>query len=292
MSTEMTSERTLTPEPSTNPDPQLEGAARKEANLQSGEVQAAPKTKQELLWAARKQWFVMFCVFLGVWWGLGSFIYGTVYKDAEHVHRFKMTVADFDGGPVGAALLAAVQSVNGLKTYPTFQLVNASNTTPTKMEHDTFIGHNWGTIYATAGASARFAEVLVNESAGTNYDSSTAIVYAGAQARYVTSWASFLLPSLEQIVSTATETFARDTVMPLLTNGTVWTTNQARVLLNPVAATFSDLAPFPFGGRVFAANKLYYNLPILAAWLVLGAIGIAWTLRMRTAHTRKSTVSP
>lgn len=30
-----------------------------------------------------------------------------------------------------------------------------------------------------------------------------------------------------------------------------------------------------------ASNKLYYNLPILAAWLVLGAIAMWTTMRMR-----------
>jgi hypothetical protein len=86
----------------------------------------------------------------------------------------------------GAALLAAVQSVNGLTTYPTFHIVSTTEYTPESLEHRTFIGDNWGSIYASEGASERFFSVVANASTASSYNASTALYYAGVQARYFT----------------------------------------------------------------------------------------------------------
>jgi hypothetical protein len=76
------------------------------------------------------------------------------------------------------------------------------------------------------------------------------------------TWASYLEPGLETIADATAKLFLNTTAAPFLTNGTVWSADQARVLVNPVGSIFKDLAPFPFGGRVFV-NTVAQVFPVL-----------------------------
>ncbi|KAK4702526.1 hypothetical protein P7C70_g3701, partial [Phenoliferia sp. Uapishka_3] len=185
----MAYELLLTPDPSSNTTitadmdersgdaaENIEKAAKVNSNADTGLM--AKKR------AARRKFLLMTGINFSTFWVLGVWIFGTTYKDEEHVHHIKMSVADFDGGPVGASLLASVATYNGLSTYPTFHIANSPSQTPKSLEHEAFIGHTWGTIYAPEGASDRFAAAL-NQSAGA-YDSTAAIYYAGNQVRYIT----------------------------------------------------------------------------------------------------------
>ncbi|KAK4704068.1 hypothetical protein P7C70_g2141, partial [Phenoliferia sp. Uapishka_3] len=286
--------RSLSSDPNLSPSPEssdtvVERAERSgdaEGSKEEREGSQLDKSKTEddikaKKLGARKKWFMWYAIVLFAFWVIGSWIFGTVYKDAEHVHHIHMTVADFDGGPVGkislspsvgtrmrelihsgelgAALLAAVATYNGLPTYPTFHIVNTTSRTPTSLEHDAFIGNTWGTIYASEGASSRFA-AAINQGATTSYDFKSAD--SAEVPPFEKSWESYLEPALVQIADTAAQLFANNTVTPILSNGAGWTVNQARVLLNPISATFHNLAPYPFGGRVFV-NTVGSVFPVI-----------------------------
>ncbi|KAM0749826.1 hypothetical protein T439DRAFT_357348 [Meredithblackwellia eburnea MCA 4105] len=210
-----------------------------------------------------------------VFWAVACWMYGTLYRSEDHAYKLNVIVADFDQGPVGAALLSAIASVNGIKTYPTFHIVAANSTSPEQLQHRTFTGEFWGSYWAAEGASAAFEAALESDSVAASYNPANAWWYSGLEVRYATIWQGFLLSSFETIQASAAQVFANNTVVPYLSslNATLGV-NQARVLSGPVSASFLNLAPLEFGARV-VLNTVAFVFPCLAQFFfILGLNGI------------------
>lgn len=97
-----------------------------------------------------------------------------------------MLIADFDEGPVGSALLAAVASVNGRADYPNFVLLPSNSTSPSALQQEVFDGNAWAAMWATESASQRFRDAVSSDAAARSYDPTQAWVYTGLEVRYAT----------------------------------------------------------------------------------------------------------
>ncbi|KAM0749998.1 hypothetical protein T439DRAFT_326874 [Meredithblackwellia eburnea MCA 4105] len=208
-------------------------------------------------------------------WFVAMWLFGTLYKSSEKAYRLNVIVADFDQGPVGAALLQAINSVNGQNTYPTFHIVNASTTTPEELQHRTFTGEFWGSMWANEGSSASFTAAIANDATAATYDPTKAWSYAGLEVRYITVWQGYLLTSFQKIVIAGTQAFVKQTVVPHLTtlNSTLGA-NSARVLAAPVASTYVNLAPLQFGVRAVLNTIAFVYPALFCFFFILGMNGI------------------
>ncbi|KAM0749984.1 hypothetical protein T439DRAFT_326860, partial [Meredithblackwellia eburnea MCA 4105] len=197
------------------------------------------------------------------------------YKGSEKAYRLNVIVADFDQGPVGAALLQAINSVNGQHTYPTFHIVNASTTTPQELQHRTFTGEFWGSMWANEGSSASFTAAIANDAIAAKYDPTKAWSYAGLEVRYITVWQGYLLTSFQKIVVAGTQAFVKQSVIPHLTtlNSTLGV-NSARVLADPVASTYVNLAPLQFSVRTVLNTIAFVYPALFCFFFILGMNGI------------------
>jgi len=168
----------------------------------------------------------------------------------------------------GTALLSAVDAVNGQKDYPTFHILAANSTSPAEVLHKVWDGRYWGSIVATSGASSRFDTAVASAAAASTYDATQALEYSGLEVRYTTAWSGAVLPALNKVMQSAFARFDLDTVAPLLSSGTAYSTASAQVLARPVAATFINQTPFTYGTRI-VLNTIAFVLPFLFQFFFL-----------------------
>ena len=168
----------------------------------------------------------------------------------------------------GTALLSAVDAVNGQKDYPTFHILAANSTSPAEVLHKVWDGRYWGSIVATSGASSRFDTAVASAAAASTYDATQALEYSGLEVRYTTAWSGAVLPALNKVMQSAFARFDLDTVAPLLSSGTAYSTASAQVLARPVAATFINQTPFVYGTRI-VLNTIAFVLPFLFQFFFL-----------------------
>ncbi|CDR46497.1 hypothetical protein NBRC10512_001631 [Rhodotorula toruloides] len=215
-------------------------------------------------------------LFLPVFFITALWMYGALYHTAEHAHNLSVLVVDFDGGSVGAALLAAVRSVNGQKTLPTFVVANASSITRDEALHRVFDGEYWGAVFATAGATSRFEAALAGGGAAAGYNASQAFEYSGLEVRYPTAWSAVVLSALNRVLQTNAHIFNAQTVAPLLASSTALSPSAAQVAVNPLGSTYINLTPFSFGSRI-VLNTIGFVYPFLFQFFFLLALNGIFT---------------
>ncbi|KPV73272.1 uncharacterized protein RHOBADRAFT_55040 [Rhodotorula graminis WP1] len=210
-------------------------------------------------------------LFVVVFFACALWLFGSLYENSHHVHKFGVVVVDFDGGSVGNALLGAVNAVNGQDSLPTFHILAANSTSRDEVLHKVWQGRYWGSIIATEGASSRFEAAVASADAASTYDAAQALEYSGLEVRYTTAWSGAVLPALLQVSQTASARFSAAVVAPLLESGTSYSAASAQVLVRPVAATFVNQTPFTYGTRI-VLNTIAFVLPFLLQFFFL----LAW----------------
>ncbi|TNY22026.1 hypothetical protein DMC30DRAFT_445625 [Rhodotorula diobovata] len=210
-------------------------------------------------------------LFIVVFFCVALWLFGSLYETADHTYKLSVAIVDFDGGPVGSALLSAVNAVNGQRTFPTFHVLAANSTSPNDVLRSVFEGQYWGSIVATEGASSRFEAAIASADAATSYDASQALQYSGLEVRYATAWSGVVLPALNKVMQSAELIFEREIVAPLLTSGTAYSSPSAQVLADPIGATFINQAPFTQGTRI-VLNTIGFVLPFLFQFFFLMAM--------------------
>ncbi|GAA5983944.1 hypothetical protein JCM11641_001402 [Rhodosporidiobolus odoratus] len=216
--------------------------------------------------------------FILIFWVCALWLYGSLYKSSEKTHNLGIAIADFDGGSIGAALLSAVNAVNGQRTSPSFHILPSNSTSPKDLQHLVFTGKYWGGIYASAGATDRFNAAIGSDATAANsYNPAEALTYTGLEVRYNTVWSGFVLTNINKILLSATSIFNRETVAPLLTSGTSFSGAAAAALVNPIASTYVNLTPFSFATRI-VLNTIGFVFPSLFCFFFLVSVNTIGTL--------------
>ncbi|BGP03654.1 nitrosoguanidine resistance protein [Rhodotorula toruloides] len=246
------------------------------ASVAAGGGAGRPSQRPDPVRLALKKLIPAGSLFLPVFFITALWMYGALYQTSQHAHNLNVLVIDFDGGSVGAALLAAVRSLNGQKTLPTFVIANASSITHDEALHTVFDGEYWGAVFATEGATNRFEAALAGGSAAAAYNASQGLEYSGLEVRYPSAWSGVVLSALLRVLQTTAHIFNAQTVAPLLASGTALTPPAAQVVVNPLGSTYINLTPFSFGSRI-VLNTIGFVYPFLFQFFFLLALNGIFT---------------
>ncbi|KAL8278936.1 hypothetical protein RQP46_008605 [Phenoliferia psychrophenolica] len=210
-------------------------------------------------------------------WIASLWLYGSLWQTGPRTHHLKILVADFDGGEIGQALLAATAEMADRPTLPHFEVVDPATTSPLELQHRVWKGDVWAAIYANANSSQTLFTALSSESAAASYSAAGALSYTGLEVRYTTTWAGILQPSLVALEAATLSSFNSRTLAGLLPtlNVSNFGLSQAGVLFHPISSTFINQAPFDFGPRV-VFQTIGMVLPILMQFFLLAGMNGAF----------------
>lgn len=159
----------------------------------------------------------------------------------------------------------------------TYEIKNSSTFTLEHARQQVWDADVWCAIIANAGATDAFTAATASGSTTAgSYDAASAYTYIGSQARYPTTWSSFVLPAITQVITAASQAFAEDTVSPTLAGASAgqFSSAQVGVLLTPVSSTFLDVAPFKFSNTALL-NTIGMVLPqLFQSFFLLGLNGL------------------
>ncbi|KAK1834959.1 hypothetical protein QBC39DRAFT_368675 [Podospora conica] len=238
--------------------------------------------------AAGKNFIFLQVLFLGLF----CYIFGSLFRQAGHIHNLKIVFVDYDGGEIGEAVRAAYSSLHG-PNFPT--LVEQ---TPSQLPSSRDIFHEvcdityWGAIYITQGASTRLRDALTSPSP---YNASDTITYIWNEARYAAVVDATISLPIQQLSNAARIAYTRSlapTTAPL----------NLTLLANPWSLQSHDIQPTPQGSRaiyntivlililiqeffylatvngLFSQFRLYTRIPARRIILVRAATSLAYTL--------------
>jgi hypothetical protein len=90
-----------------------------------------------------------------LFFGLFSYLFGSLYQQGSHIHNMNVLYVDYDGGLIGTAVKQAYNALQG-NDFPT--LVEGGVTqypTPSDIEKDVCSTKYWAAIYTSPGATSR-----------------------------------------------------------------------------------------------------------------------------------------
>ncbi|KAJ2900739.1 uncharacterized protein MKZ38_002275 [Zalerion maritima] len=266
-------------------------------------------------WASRRS------SFLGPLFGLAltclvvfvanlSYMYGSMFRSPQRVHRLKILALDYDGGVVGEAMSAAYGSLEG-DEFPTFEF---RSTDGYRGEHEIREAickeGYWGAIWADAGATARLEEAVNGTGddgggggGGGGYDSTSAIgcMYSGVYYPIVAS--SYVQSSLLSLISAAgTSVYGVPGSETLFRHANLSSASSSAAFLNPISSGGSGagctvLAPTNQGMKALLNTATMVAGPLMQFFFCMGmnsmsgGAGVLSHMRIRDVYVLRLALS-
>jgi Protein of unknown function (DUF3533) len=128
--------------------------------------------------------FINFALLQLLFFGLFSYLFGSIYKQAPHVHNLNVLFVDYDSGIVGTALKNAYASLEG-HGFPTLEeRTPGQYPTPDDIERQVCSTKYWAALYTSPGATTRLENALAGGSGAQDYNRSDVLTYIWNEARY------------------------------------------------------------------------------------------------------------
>lgn len=230
-------------------------------------------------------------LFLFLFLGMVSYLFGASYGENERVKNIKVLVVDYDGGAIGQAIENVYPQLAG-DTFPTFEFVAATEyPEPAQVRSAVCKGKYWGAVYTHAGASDRLWDAVRGEAAAAGYDAADAVTCIYNQVRYAAVSDGILLSNLKAVTAASRSAYyATPNGTAALAGLDRNSTAAVQAFLNPIDATFDYIKPMAQGSRVFL-NTVGMVMPILAQFFFLmpftmisGGMGVLARGRIRDVY--------
>ncbi|KAL2824210.1 hypothetical protein BDW59DRAFT_180301 [Aspergillus cavernicola] len=230
---------------------------------------------------------------------LFSYIFGSLYQQAQHTHNLNVAFVDYDGGLIGTAVRQAYRQLSGDDFPSLIEHSPSQYSQPASLRSAVCNIDYWGALYVAANASDRLATALTNAEVASSYNRSDVLTWIWNEARYPT-----VIDSLAQQIQSLSET-ARLAYVQLNGTGAIQTldttnsaapTNQgSRIVYNTLViillliqeffflATVNGLyAQFGLFGRIQAKRMIIFRFMISAIYALAGSVcvtGAIWAFR-------------
>lgn len=200
-----------------------------------------------------------------------SYLYGSLFHDAEKTHRLNILLVDYDQGILGQSLAAAVATLRsdtflGIDTHTVQEYPD-----PAELIHAVRNGDFWGGVYTHPGASKRLELALQGGGAASTYNTSDVVTYVFNGVRYPTVAQGFIQSNMETLISIMRLEYNSINGTQVLLSGEVTDEAAAQVLLNPFISTNINIKHTEQGTRVLL-NTVTMILPIIQQFFFLMAL--------------------
>lgn len=181
-------------------------------------------------------------------WIVLPLYWGANWKNPSEIHNLNGIIVDFDGGPVGAAIVQAFQQATGPPTQLSWYTQPASDfpNGPSDVGQLVLNRDSWFAVSINPGASANLANAIAT--ADPTYNGSLAVTGYGEEARSEEVYDFWILPNAEQILVQACQTFAIHNAKSLAANTSISLINllatAPTVVTQPLFYTIDNLRPF------------------------------------------------
>lgn len=236
--------------------------------------------RNDKFWNDKKKKFAIavgasFILIQLLFFGMLSYLYGSVYEDSTRVHHFNFLMVDYDGGIIGESLRRASSALAG-PSFPTvYEKTGSQYPTEQDVIHAVWEGEYWGAVFTSPNASQRLSRALNGGQAAATYNANLTITYVYNEARYSTMEAGYIVGNFQKLVSLTRLVYNKMNGTGALESLNQTSPQAVQVLLNPISATPINLKPMP------QATKVLYNtasmvMPIMMQFFFLMAVnGVA-----------------
>ncbi|KAL3430077.1 hypothetical protein BDV09DRAFT_30577 [Aspergillus tetrazonus] len=200
-----------------------------------------------------------------------SYLYGTAYRGSLRYSTMKVLYVDYDGGAVGQSVTTAYTKIQGPGFPTVHQHTQEEYPTEQDIQEAVCKGDYWGAIYSVPGVSSRITDALSSSDSAKAYDSTQALGYIYKSAIYP-AYAQGVYSNLVQLSQAAAAVYKQTSLTAALNAVNVSDPFIAKIVLDPVSSTSTDIQPMNQGVR-FYYNTVSMVMPILIQFFFIMAIG-------------------
>lgn len=221
---------------------------------------------------------------------LFSYLFGSLFRQTDHIHNINVVFVDYDGGLIGTAVRQAYQQLEG-EGFPT--LIERS---PQQFESPAILQSAvcnidyWAALYTTPNASGRLATALTGGDAAS-YNQSDVLIYIWNEARYSTVADSAIASNLDNLSQTARVAYYQLNGTGALQTLPRTDVAAVEVFASPWTLTAVDIQPTTQGSRLIY-NTLVFILILIQDFFFLGTVnGLYAQLNLWTKLSPKRMVT-
>lgn len=230
------------------------------SNRISGRDPSVAALRYGFLSAALKNFLMLQFLFFALF----AYIFGSLYKQTDHIYNLDVLFVDYDGGAVGAAVRSAYAELGG-KGFPTNQERAADELVMGELRGEVCGAKYWAVLYTTPGATARLEAALSGLTAST-YDPAEVMGFYWNEALYSPIVDAAIAQNLQILANAARVLWAANG-----TFGLVNPSNQDAVAVygNPWKLQSINIQPTTQGSRL-VYNTLVIILILIQEFFYLG----------------------
>ncbi|KAF7589830.1 hypothetical protein BBP40_003640 [Aspergillus hancockii] len=202
---------------------------------------------------------------------LFSYLFGSLFRQTDHIHNINVVFVDYDGGLIGTAVRRAYQQLEG-EGFPT--LIERSPQqfeSPTTLQSAVCNIDYWAAIYTTPDASNRLATALTGGAAASSYNQSDVLIYIWNEARYSTVADSAVAGNLDKLSQAARIAYSQLNGTGALQTLPATDVAAVEVFTSPWTLTSVDIQPTIQGSRLIY-NTLVFILILIQDFFFLGTV--------------------
>ena len=244
---------------------------RAHENRISGRDQSVLLTRRRFFRAAFKSFLLLQLLFLG----LLAYIFGSIYRSNEHMHKIKILFVDYDADSIGTSFREAYEILKS-DTFPTLIEKQPSVYPSAEVKVAVCRGHYWGALYTVAESSARLQAALVGGTTARAYNRSNVIDYVFNEARYSAVSDSAVTNSIQKLSTAALQAYISRNGIDSLQILNLTDPSAVAVFSDPWQPIALNIQPTPQGARL-VYNTLVVILVMIQEFFYLGTVNGLYT---------------
>ncbi|RAL04254.1 SNG1 family protein [Aspergillus ibericus CBS 121593] len=199
--------------------------------------------------------------------GLFCYLFGSIFQQTTHIHNLNILFVDYDGGPIGQAIRAAYQQLQG-PGFPTLQEQSPDRyPQPTSIISSVCHIHHWGGLYTSPNASNRLSAALADPA--TTYNRSDILTLVWNEARYPSVIDSAIQSPMQSLSNAARIAYTQSNGLQILQTMNQTDPAAISLLANPWSLSSINLQPTTQGSRLIY-NTLVVILILIQEFFYLG----------------------